>query len=82
MDQGLKTTCQIFRKSLFLTRTGLDHYIADRRELRTRTDELFAWAAEGRLKQKVFRTYRLEEAADAHRAIKSRGTTGKLLVIP
>ena len=51
----------LFRKSLFLTRTGLDHYIADRRELRARTDELFAWAAEGRLKQKVFRTYRLEE---------------------
>ena len=72
----------LFRKSLFLTRTGLDHYIADRRELRTRTDELFAWAAEGRLKQKVFRTYQLEEAADAHRAIESRGTTGKLLVIP
>jgi NADPH:quinone reductase-like Zn-dependent oxidoreductase len=72
----------LFRKSLFLTRTGLDHYIADRRELRARTDELFAWAAEGRLKQKVFRTYRLEEAADAHRAIESRGTTGKLLVIP
>ena len=72
----------LFRKSLFLTRTGLDHYIADRRELRARTDELFAWTAEGRFKQKIFRTYRLEEAADAHRAIESRGTTGKLLVIP
>jgi NADPH2:quinone reductase len=70
------------RKSLFLTRTGLDHYIADRRELRARTDELFAWTAAGRLKQKIFRTYRLEEAADAHRAIESRATTGKLLVIP
>jgi NADPH2:quinone reductase len=67
---------------LFLTRTGLDHYIADRRELRARTDELFAWTGEGRLKQKIFRTYRLEEAADAHRAIESRGTTGKLLMIP
>ena len=72
----------LFRKSLFLTRTGLDHYIADRRELRARTDELFGWTAEGRLKQKIFRTYRLEEAAEAHRAIESRGTTGKLLVIP
>jgi NADPH:quinone reductase len=72
----------LFRKSLFLTRTGLDHYIADRRELCARTDELFAWTAEGRLKQKIFRTYRLEEAADAHRAIESRATTGKLLVIP
>jgi NADPH:quinone reductase len=72
----------LFRKSLYLTRTGLDHYIADRRELRARTDELFDWVAEGRLKQKIFRSYRLEDAADAHRAIESRGTTGKLLVIP
>ena len=59
----------LFRKSLFLTRTGLDHYIADRRELRSRTDEIFAWVADGRLKQKIFGTYRLEEVADAHRAI-------------
>jgi NADPH:quinone reductase len=72
----------LFRKSLYLTRTGLDHYIADRRELRMRTDELFAWASEGRLKQKVFRSYRLDEIAEAHRAIESRATTGKLLVIP
>ena len=72
----------LFRKSLFLTRTGLDHYIADRHELRARTDELFSWVVEGRLKQKIFRSYRLEDVVDAHRAIESRGTTGKLLVIP
>jgi NADPH2:quinone reductase len=72
----------LFRKSLYLTRTGLDHYIADRDELRSRTDEIFAWVADGRLKQKIFRTYGLDEVADAHRAIESRATTGKLLVIP
>lgn len=72
----------LFRKSLYLTRTGLDHYIADRAELRARTDELFGWVAAGRLKQKIFRTYRLEEAAEAHRAIETRATAGKLLVIP
>jgi len=72
----------LFRKSLYLTRTGLDHYIADRDELRTRTDEIFAWMAQGRLKQKIFRTYRLEEVADAHRALEGRASTGKLLVIP
>ena len=72
----------LFRKSLFLTRTGLDHYIADRRELRARTDEIFAWVADGRLKQKIFGTYRLEAVADAHRALESRATAGKLLVIP
>ena len=72
----------LFRKSLYLTRAGLDHYIADRHELRMRTDELFGWTAEGRLKQKVFRAYGLDEIAEAHRAIELRATTGKLLVIP
>ena len=72
----------LFRKSLYLTRTGLDHYIADRRELLSRTDEIFTWMAQGRLKQKIFRTYRLEEVADAHRALEGRASTGKLLVIP
>jgi NADPH:quinone reductase len=38
--------------------------------------------AQGRLKQKIFRTYRLEEVADAHRALEGRASTGKLLVIP
>jgi NADPH:quinone reductase len=42
----------LLRKSLFLTRAGLDHYIADRAELRSRTDEIFSWIAQGRLKQK------------------------------
>jgi NADPH:quinone reductase len=72
----------LFRKSLFLTRAGLDHYIADRDELRGRTDEIFAWIAQGRLKQRIFGKYPLEAAADAHRALESRATTGKLLVIP
>ncbi len=72
----------LFRKSLYLTRTGLDHYVADRQELRARTDELFNWVAQGRLKQKIFRKDTLEEVADAHRALESRATMGKLLVIP
>jgi NADPH:quinone reductase len=72
----------LFRKSLYLTRAGLDHYIADRQELVSRTNEIFSWMAEGRLKQRIFRTYRLDEVADAHRALEGRESTGKLLVIP
>jgi NADPH2:quinone reductase len=72
----------LFRKSLYLTRTGLNHYVADRRELRSRTDEIFAWIGHRRLKQRIFKTYGLDEVADAHRALESRVTTGKLLVIP
>jgi NADPH:quinone reductase len=72
----------LFRKSLYLTRTGLDHYIADRSELRARTDEIFTWMSEGRLKQRIFRTYQLDQVADAHRALEGRESAGKLLVIP
>jgi NADPH:quinone reductase len=72
----------LFRKSLFLTRTGLDHYIADRIELSSRTADIFAWIAAGKLKQKIFAAYSLNEVAAAHRALESRATTGKLLVIP
>jgi NADPH2:quinone reductase len=72
----------LFRKSLYLTRTGLDHYVADRQELRARSDEIFNWVAQGRLKQKIFRKYTLEEVAEAHLALESRATMGKLLVIP
>jgi NADPH2:quinone reductase len=72
----------LFRKSLYLTRTGLDHYITDRDELRSRVVDIFAWVSEGRLKQKIFNTYRLDEVAEAHRAIESRGTVGKLLIVP
>lgn len=72
----------LFRKSLYLTRTGLDHYIADRDELCSRTDEIFTWVAAGRLRQKIFKTYRLEEVAEAHRALESRATAGKLLIVP
>jgi NADPH:quinone reductase len=72
----------LFRKSLYLTRTGLDHYIANRDELRSRVEDIFKWVSEGRLKQKIFRTYRLDQVAEAHRAIESRGTVGKLLIVP
>jgi NADPH2:quinone reductase len=72
----------LFRKSLYLTRTGLDHYVADRQELRARAGEIFNWVALGRLKQKIFRKYTLEDVAEAHRALETRETMGKLLVIP
>ncbi|MGB7034178.1 MAG: quinone oxidoreductase [Xanthobacteraceae bacterium] len=72
----------LFRKSLYLTRTGLDHYIVDRYELRGRASQLFAWISEGRLKQRIFKTYRLDQAAEAHRAIEARASAGKLLIIP
>jgi NADPH2:quinone reductase len=68
--------------SLYLTRPTLAHYVATGYELRARTEELFEWVETRRLSVRVDRTYPLAEAAAAHRALESRGTTGKVLLIP
>lgn len=68
--------------SLFLTRPNLAHYVADADELRWRAGELFHWLAAGELKVRIDRKWPLEEAAEAHRYLEGRQTTGKLLLIP
>lgn len=68
--------------SLFMTRPTLAHYIATAEELAWRASDLFGWIADGSLKVRVDRSYPLERAADAHIAIESRGTAGKVLIIP
>ena len=67
--------------SLFLTRPGLNQYIATREELVARADDLFAWLAAGKLKVTIDR-WPLAEAAEAHRALEGRRTAGKLLLVP
>jgi NADPH2:quinone reductase len=68
------------RGSLFLTRPTLGHYVATRDELLWRAGELFAWAAEGSLAVRVGAEFPLAAAADAHRALEGRRTTGKVLL--
>ena len=68
--------------SLFLTRPTLAHYTQTRAELRARSDDLFAWIADGTLKVRVGATFPLTAAAEAHRALESRATTGKVLLLP
>lgn len=68
--------------SMFLTRPSLGHYIASREELLQRSDDVLAWIASGRLDVRIDRTFPLAEAAQAHRALESRATAGKLLLIP
>ncbi|MBI1797386.1 MAG: quinone oxidoreductase [Candidatus Eisenbacteria bacterium] len=68
--------------SLFLTRPALQHYTATRAELLERANEVFAWVRDGSLKVRVDRERPLADAAEAHRALGSRATTGKLLLIP
>ena len=66
--------------SLFLTRPALGHYVATRDELLWRAGELFAWVAAGELSVRVGAEFALAEAAEAHRALEGRRTTGKVLL--
>jgi len=68
--------------SLFFTRPTLGHYTATSAEQQMRADDLFRWVAAGELKVRVGATFPLAEAAAAHRALESRGTTGKVLLLP
>jgi NADPH:quinone reductase len=68
--------------SLFLTRPKLGDYCATRLELLWRADDVLGWIAAGKLKVRIERTYRLAEAAQAHRDLEGRKTSGKVLLLP
>ena len=68
--------------SIFLTRPTMAHYMRTREELLARTRDLFDWIAAGRLEVRIGAEFPLEKAADAHRALEGRGTTGKVLIRP
>ncbi len=68
--------------SLFVTRPSLAHYASDREELLKRAGDLFKWLSAGELKLRIDKTISLAEAADAHRQLEGRKTTGKVLLIP
>ncbi len=68
--------------SVFLTRPTAFHYTATRDELVARTNDIFGWIAAGKLHVRIGATLPLADAAEAHRQLEARGTTGKLLLIP
>lgn len=68
--------------SLFLTRPTLRDYILTREELLGRAGDVLGWVRAGRLRVRIDRTFPLAQAAEAHRYLASRQSTGKLLLIP
>ena len=68
--------------SLFLTRPTLFHHTTTPAEIQRRADDLFAWIGEGALDVRIGAKFDLQDAADAHRALEGRETTGKVLLIP
>jgi NADPH2:quinone reductase len=68
--------------SLFLTRPTLNNYVATRTELLDRSNELLGWVRSGKLDVHIGLELPLAKAADAHRALTARSTTGKIVLIP
>jgi NADPH2:quinone reductase len=67
--------------SLFITRPSLAHYTLTREELLERAGDVLDWARSGELKLRVEQTFPLSEAAEAHRRLEGRLSTGKLLLL-
>lgn len=70
------------RGSLFLTRPSLFAYIASREDLDASANELFAAISSGKVKVQVRQRYPLSDAAQAHRDLEARLTTGSTVLLP
>src|SRR5437867_5855141 len=68
--------------SLFLARPSLQHHILTRGELLERAGEVLGWIQKGQLQLRIGATFPLADAAEAHRQLEGRRTTGKVLLIP
>jgi len=66
--------------SLFLTRPSLGHYLLTRDELLWRAGDVLGWIATGKLRLRIGGAYPMADAAQAHRDLEGRKTTGKLVL--
>src|SRR6266511_1125140 len=70
------------RGSLFVQRPSLNHHIASRDELLQRAGDVLGWIRDGKVKLRLQHQFPLAQAAEAHRALEGRKTTGKIILIP
>jgi NADPH2:quinone reductase len=68
--------------SLYVTRPTGVHYLARREDLLEGAGSLFEAVRSGAIKVEIGRTFALDEAADAHRALEGRETTGSVILTP
>ena len=78
LDLGLLSA----KGSLFLTRPTLMTYTAKREDLLTHAEDLFDVVLKGKVAVKIRQRYPLSEAAQAHRDLEARKTTGSTILIP
>ena len=70
------------RGSLFFTRPTLMHYTATREDLLTSAADLFDAVLTGKVKIEIQQRYPLADAAQAHRDLEARRTTGSTVLVP
>jgi NADPH2:quinone reductase len=68
--------------SLFVTRPTLMHYTADPKELADGAAELFDLVGKGVLQVEIHQRFALSDAAEAHRRLEARQTTGATVLLP
>ena len=68
--------------SLFLTRPTMAHYVPTREALLQRAGDVLGWIGNGELDLRIGDRFVLADAADAHRALQGRKTTGKVVILP
>jgi NADPH2:quinone reductase len=68
--------------SLYVTRPTMKDYLRTREELERRASDVFGWMARGKLEVRIGHRYPLAQAAQAHRDLEGRKTTGKVLLGP
>ena len=66
--------------SLYLTRPTLFHYVATREQLEQSAGELFDMVSSGKVKVEVKQRFALKDAAEAHRQLEARKTTGSTIL--
>ena len=68
--------------SIWVTRPAMMHYITPRAHMLEMADELFGHVLAGRITSEPRQTFALADAAEAHRALESRATTGATVLVP
>ena len=73
---------RLWKNSVYLTRPALADYTRTRAELLERAGDVLGWVVSGKLQLRISHTLPLQDAAEAHRLLQGRKTTGKVLLVP
>src|SRR5215510_684506 len=79
---SIDTTLLAMKGSIWVTRPAMVHYMTPRSHMLEMADELFGLVRNGKIHSEPKQIFSLDRAADAHRALESRATTGATVLVP